>query len=110
MEFSLIIYVSLGVALLSVAIATYSEIKRSKMRQSIKRVGQLSSQSKSICSSLDSLEEDLIHGRIGANSAKSVLQPIKRNMEALNGEIEDIYNEYIKKRKKKKTNKNSSKI
>ena len=103
MEFWLINYVSLGIAFLSVAIAIYFGIKESKMRQAIKRVGQLSSQSKSICSSLDSLEEDLIHNRIGANSAKSVLQPIKRNMEALNGEIEDIYNEYIKKRKKKKT-------
>ena len=100
MELSIIIYVSLGIALLSVTIAAYSEIKRNKMRQAIKRVGQLSSQSKSICSSLDLLEKDLIHGRIGANSAKSVLQPIKRNMEALNGEIEDIYNEYIKKEKK----------
>lgn len=73
------------------------------------RVGQLSSQSKSICLSLDLLEKDLIHGRIGANSAKSVLQPIKIHMEALNGEIEKIYNEYIKKKKKKKTNKKSSK-
>ena len=60
-------------------------------------MGHLSSQSKSICSSLDSLEDDLIHNRIGANSAKSVLQSIKKNMEALNGEIEAIYNEYIKK-------------
>jgi len=110
MELWLINYVTLGLGFLGVAIAIYFGIKANKMRQAIKRVGQLSSQSKSICSSLDSLEEDLIHGRIGANSAKSVLQPIKRNMEALNGEIEDIYNEYIKKRKKKKTNKNSSKI
>ncbi len=109
MEFSLINYISLGIALLSVAITSYFGIKANKMAQAIKRVGQLSSQSKSICSSLDSLEEDLIHGRIVAHNARSVLQPIKRTMEAL-GEIEDIYNEYIKKRKKKKTNKNSSKI
>ena len=103
MEFWLINYVTLGVGFLSVVVAIYFGIKANKMVQAInKRVGQLSSQSKSICSSLDSLEEDLIHGRIGAHSAKSVLQPIKRNMEALNGEIEDIYNEYIKKRKNRK--------
>jgi len=110
MEFSLINFVLVGIALLGVLIGLYFGIKDSKGRQAIKRIGQLSSQSKSICSSLDSLEEDLIHGRIGANSVKSVLQPIKKYMEALNGEIEDIYNEYIKKRKKKKTNKNSSEI
>lgn len=97
MEFSLVSYISLGIALLSVAITIYFGTKENKMRQAVKRVGHLSSQSKSICSSLDSLENDLIHNRIGANSAKSVLQPIKRNMEALNGEIEAIYNEYIKK-------------
>jgi len=105
MEFSLINYISLGISLLSVTIAIYFGTKENKMRQAVKRVGHLSSQSKSICSSLDSLEDDLIHSRIGANSAKSVLQPIKRNMEALNGEIEDIYNEYIKKKKKEKADK-----
>lgn len=75
----------------------YFGTKENKMRQAVKRVGYLSSQSKSICSSLDSLEDDLINNRIGANSAKSVLQPIKRNMEALNCEIEAINNEHIKK-------------
>lgn len=97
MEFSLISYISLGIALLSIAITIYLGTKENKMRQAVKRVGHLSSQSKSVCSSFDSLEDDLIHNRIGANSAKSVLQPIKKNMEALNGEIEAIYNEYIKK-------------
>jgi hypothetical protein len=69
----------------------------SEMKNTIKRIGHLSSQSKSVCASLDSFESDLVSGKIGANSAESVLKPIKKNMEALNGELETIYNENIKK-------------
>jgi len=90
--------ISLVVTIIFGIISVYFGIKESKMKQAVKRIGQLSSQSKSICSSLDSLEADLIRGKIGANSATSVIQPIKKNMEALNGEIEAIYNEYIKKK------------
>ena len=68
-----------------------------EMKNAIKRIGHLSSQAKSVCASLDLLETDLKSGKIGANSAESVLKPIKKNMEALNGELESIYNEYIKK-------------
>jgi hypothetical protein len=68
-----------------------------EMKNTVKRIGHLSSQAKSVCASLDSLEIDLKIGKIGANSAESVLKPIKKNMEALNGELEAIYNEYIKK-------------
>ena len=68
-----------------------------KEKNAIKRVGHLSSQAKSVCASLDSLEIDLINEKIGANSAESVLKPIKKNMEALSGELEAIHNEYIKK-------------
>ncbi len=67
-----------------------------EMKNAIKRIGHLSSQAKSVCASLDSLETDLKSGKIGANSAESVLKPIKKNMEALNGELEAIYNEYVK--------------
>lgn len=69
----------------------------SEIKNAIKRIGHLSSQSKSVCASLDSFESDLVNGKIGANSAESVLKPIKKNMEALNGELETIYNENIKK-------------
>lgn len=68
-----------------------------EMKNAIKRIGHLSSQAKSVCASLDSLEIDLKNGKIGANSAESVLKPIKMNMEALNGELEAIYNEHMKK-------------
>jgi hypothetical protein len=99
MEFSLFNVISFGIALLGIVIAVYFGCKESKMSHAIKRIGQLSSQSKSICSSLDSFEEALINGRIGANSAEIVIKTIKPNMAALNGEIEDIYKEYIKKKK-----------
>lgn len=65
-------------------------------KNAIKRIGHLSSQAKSVCASLDSLEIDLKSGKIGANSTESVLKPIKKNMEALNGELETIYNEIKK--------------
>ena len=89
--------ISLIVNVLAISISIYFGIEQIKMRHVIKRIGQLSSQSKSICASLDSLEEGLTSQKIGANSALSVLTPIKNNMFSLNGEIESIYNEYIKK-------------
>ena len=99
-----IIFTVIGVALAGIIgywISSHFHKKDEKFlnetKTAIKRVGQLSSQAKSICASLDSIEKDLNIGKIGANSATSVLQPIKRNMEALNGELEAIYNEYIKK-------------
>lgn len=74
-----------------------NETLANEMKNAIKRVGHLSIQAKSVCVSLESLEIDLVNGKIGANSAQSVLKPIKKNMEALNGELEAIYNEYINK-------------
>jgi hypothetical protein len=68
-----------------------------EMKNAIRRIGQLSSQSKGICKSLDLLEDALKQGKIGANSAEKMALPIiKANMEAFNGELEAIYNEYIK--------------
>jgi hypothetical protein len=67
-----------------------------EMKNVLRRIGHLSSQAKSVCGSLDSIETDLKNGKIGANSAESVLKPIKMNMEALNGELEAINNEYGK--------------
>ena len=89
--------ISLIVNVLAISISIYFGIEQKKMRHVIKRIGQLSSQSKSICASLDSLEEDLINQKIDANGALSVLKTIKKYMYSLNGEIESIYNEYIKK-------------
>ena len=104
MEFTWFNFVTLGIGVLGCIPTGYFGRRDSKSRHALKRIGHLSSQCKSICSGLDSFEDDLIHNRIGANSARSVLKPIKSNLAALNGELEDIYNEYIKKDTKKKIN------